>query len=309
MKSITHVGKIIVFALPEIEDTSRTVSIVDKEENTKMIGINGHMVPEQEDRIDWAKGKYDVRVTVGASYTTQRQQAAEILQNTLKILPPEAAINILDLVFKYQDGPGAQALESRMKKMVDPRFLDPKDREEGEVDPQIQALTQQMQQLQAEAQQAIAQLQQQLQDKSQDTQIADQANQLKAAEIQVKQMEAQAKMVEAQKPEAQVDNTADTFRAMEELRIKAFEAEQSAKNETLDRLIQLQNLRLEFVKVSEVQTQQIDPMQMQPEEAAEQIQKNMILADIGAKIDQLTAAINQPIVFQHDAAGNIIGAA
>lgn len=304
IKSITQVGKIIVCALPEVEDTARVVSIVDKEEKTKMVGINGQVVDGQEYRYDLSKGKYDVRVTVGASFTTQRQQAAELYQNTLKILPPEAAINVLDLVFKYQDSPGAQALEARFKKMVDPRLLDAKDREEGEPDPQVQALTQQIQQLQAEAQQAIAQLQQQLIEKNNQLALDQQSNQLKLAEIQIKEMEAQAKLIEAQKPEMQPDNLVAT----EELRIKAFEAEQAAKNEMLDRLIQLQNLRLEFLKMSEEKPEQNDSMDEIAHESAEQMQKNMLLADIGAKIEQLTAVINQPIVFQHDAAGNIIGA-
>jgi hypothetical protein len=304
MKSITHVGKIIVCALPEIEDTSRVVSIIDKEEKPKMVGINGEMVPEQERRYDMGKGKYDVRVVVGASFTTQRQQAAELYQNTLKILPPEAAINVLDLVFKYQDTPGAQALESRFKKMVDPKFLDAKDREEGQPDPQVQALTQQIQQLQAEAQQVIATLQQQLQEKGQEMQIANEANQLKLAEIQVKEIEAQAKLAAAQKPDTPVDNRL----ALDEIRIKAFEVEQAAKNETLDRLIQLQNLRLEFLKVSEETEKDEQETGEMEETSAEDMQKNMLLADIGMKIDQLTAVINQPIVFQHDAAGNIIGA-
>lgn len=306
MKSIAHVGKIIVCALPEVEDTARIVAIVDKEENTKMVGINGQMVKNQEERYDMGKGKYDVRVEVGPSFTTQRQQAAELYQNTLKILPPEAAINVLDLVFKYQDTPGSQAMESRFKKMVDPKFLNPEDREKGQPDPQVAALMQQMQQLQQEAQAAIGQLQQQLQDKSQETQIANEANQLKMAEIQVKQVEAQAKLAEAQKQEIPVDNTV----SVAEVKIKAFTAEQDAKNETLDRLIQLQNLRLEFVKLSSEKPKapEMDDMAMPQEPSPEEMQKNMILADISAKIEQLTAVINQPIVFQHDGAGNIIGA-
>lgn len=303
IKSITQVGKIIVCALPEVEDSARIVTIVDKEENFKTVGINGKLAPEQEEIYDLLRGKYDVRVTVGASFTTQRQQAAELYQNTLKILPPEAAMNVLDLVFKYQDTPGAQALESRFKKMVDPRLLDEKEREEGQPDPQVLALSQQIKQLQAEATQAITALQQQLQDKSQEMQIQNEANRLKLAEIQVKEIEANAKLAEAQKQAPIADNSA-------EIRIKAFEAEQRAKNEMLDRLIQIQDLRLELLKITSEKPADIaQPMEgMVAEPSPEEMQKNAILADISAKIEQLTAVINQPIVFQHDSAGNIIGA-
>ena len=102
----------------------------------------------------------------------------------------------------------------------------------------------------------------------------------------------------------------DNSVAAAEVKIKAFEAEQNAKNETLDRLIQLQNLRLEFMRLSAEKPEKAEGEQeaADPMEAKQEAERNAILSDISMKIEQLTAVINQPITFQHDGAGNIIGA-
>jgi len=187
-RSITHVGKILVCALPEIEDSPRIVNTIGKEDEMKPIGINGKRVDGQERDYAWNPDQ-DVRVITGASFTTQRQEAAAFYQDVIKILPPEVSVNLLDLVFKYNDAPGAQAASARMKKMVDPKLLDKSEREEGEQDPQIQALTAEATQVMQVAQQEIQQLQQQLAE----MQAQEQTAQLKAAQDGVKAQIAQLK--------------------------------------------------------------------------------------------------------------------
>jgi hypothetical protein len=300
VKSITQVGKILVCALPAVEDTQRIVSIIDKEDNFKLVGINGAMAPEQEQAYHLDTGKFDVRVTTGASYTTQRQQAAELYQNTLKLLPPEAAMNVLDLVFKYQDTPGSDALSSRFKKMVNPALLDEKDREENAPDPQIQQLTAQLQQITQEAQAQIQGLQTQLQDKQADVQVKMADVQIKAQEVEIKKGELQLKLIQAQKPEAQtpvVDNSFDNQIKAEELKIKAFDAETK-------RITAMKGMEAE-------KPDMLEQPEMEDQEAqAKAMQTQMVidaLAGITAQLGQLNQNISAPIVLARDDAGNLIG--
>ena len=66
------------------------------------------------------QGKYDVVVTIGPSYTTQREEAAENLLAFLKIAPDLAPV-VADLLVKNMDWPGASELEKRFKAMLPPQ--------------------------------------------------------------------------------------------------------------------------------------------------------------------------------------------
>lgn len=335
VKSITQVGKIIVCALPEIEDTQRIVSVVDKEDNYKLVGINGAMTPEQEQPYNMDTAKFDVRVTTGASYTTQRQQAAELYQNTLKLLPPEASMNVLDLVFKYQDTPGSDALSARFKKMVNPALLDEKDREENAPDPQIQQLQQQLQQITQEAQARIQQLETQLQDKQADVQVKMADVQIKAQEVEIKKGELQLKLIQAQQPEA--DNSLDGIAKAKEIEIKerkmqleesqfqlqVLQTQQPKGGEDMGMkdtveglqakiasLIQQEQMEQEQAAIRQQQEQE-KAMQEQAEAQAKAMQTQMVidaLSGITAQLGQLTATVSQPITVIRDAEGNLMGA-
>ncbi|TXH18929.1 MAG: hypothetical protein E6R03_01340 [Hyphomicrobiaceae bacterium] len=199
-RSITHVGRILVFAIPEIYDTPRIIRIIGAEDESKSVGINGQISEDQPESVDLRKGKYDVKVVTGASYTTRRQEAAQFFSEIVTRQPE--LMNIMgDLLFKNMDFSGAQAMAERMKKVIDPKFL-----EEGGEDPQVAALKVQIEQagqlLQA-AQAEIGALQQQIKDKQADLQIKAQSeqndaqeaaadNQIKILELRLKEQELQA---------------------------------------------------------------------------------------------------------------------
>lgn len=212
MRAITHVGKILVCALPEIEDSARYVQIIDAEEKSKVVGINGKRAKDQ-DRDYYIKKDdvYDVRVTTGPSFTTQRQEAAAMYNQLIQKMPDLMPI-IGDLVFESQDTHKSQAIAARMKKMVDPKFLDEKDPQNQQVQIVVQELQQQ-----------VATLTQELQSKQADTQLQVAEIQLKAQEIEVKKAELQLKLMEAQKPET-IDPVDAAIKA-KEVEIKAFDAE------------------------------------------------------------------------------------
>lgn len=200
VRSITQVGRILVSAIPQIYDTQRVVRVIGKEDTNDMVGINGMYVDGQNRNYSLAEGRYDVKVTTGASYSTMRQEAAESLMSLIGQRPEMMQI-IGDLAFKYSDFAGAQAISERIKRTMDPNILD------DEQDPQVMAMQAQNQQLQEGIQLLegqIGQLQEQLQDKQAEIEIKLQAEQADAIndqrkfelELEKLRMEERAKLAE-----------------------------------------------------------------------------------------------------------------
>lgn len=154
VRSITHVGRVLVCAIPEVYDTGRIIQITGMEDEPKQVGVNGVMAPEQERPFDLRKGEYSVRVITGASNLTKRQEAAEFFGEVVKSQPE--LINVMgDLLFKNMDIAGGQEMAERMKKVIDPKFLD----DDKGLDPEKEQLKAALQ----EAQMMMQQMQEQVQ--------------------------------------------------------------------------------------------------------------------------------------------------
>lgn len=173
VKSIQHLGKIIVCAVPDIYDTQRIISIVDGEGNTKRIGINGAWADNQKRRYDLTKGQYDVRVTTGAPYSTRRQETADLVMNLIT-QNPELMNIIGDIGFKNSDVAGASEIAERIRKIMDPKLLEEEDDGTPKTDPekeQLKVVIQQGEQMLQQMQQKIADLQAELDDKQAELEI------------------------------------------------------------------------------------------------------------------------------------------
>lgn len=195
VRSITQVGRVLVSAIPVIYSEPRIVSIVGKEEDTDKVGINGAMVAGQERTFYLTEGQYNVRVTTGASFATMRAEAAEFFQQVIQSQPQLMQV-AGDLMFKYMDFPGSQALAERIKKTIPPNLLD-----ENKEDPQVSALSQENEQLkqsiagmQAELENKQAELQIKVMAEQNDSQQASEKNQIEIAKLQLEQQKLTAEM-------------------------------------------------------------------------------------------------------------------
>ena len=231
VRSITQVGRILVSAMKSVYDTARIIRTVAEDNQVKTVGINGQIVEGQERDYDLTQGKYDVRVTTGAAYTTLRQESATLFKELLAQRPDLTNV-IGDIAFESMDVPGASAIAKRLKKTIDPKLL-----EEDTQDPQIMAMQQQLMQ----AQQIIEQMQVQMQ------QMAE-ANEAEMMETQAKlQIDAQKEQdknnldlmklqYEKEKATAELDLKRD------ELELKRLEI--ALKNEVENDKIELQQEKL-----------------------------------------------------------------
>lgn len=206
VKSITHVGRILLSARKTIYDTPRLIRTIDAEDNPKVIGINGRKAEGQERDYDFANGDYSVRVVTGPSFTTQRQEAAAFYSEIATRFPQLMQF-AGDLVFQYSDAPGAQAIAKRLKKTIPPQLLEGEDGEE-EQDPekmQMKALIEQGNQAIVGLQQEMQTMKQQLDNKQGELMIKAKTEENDTAvDIAKLELEKQKLQIEAEKTAATI---------------------------------------------------------------------------------------------------------
>jgi len=112
---------------------------------------------------DVTVGKYDVVVTTGPSYSTQRQEAAQMLQSLVQSAPQQMAV-ALDLIVRNMDFKDADELEARLRKpLLSSGMVKPKPGEtipQAPPDPKIIEAQAQMAKIQSQTQVAQVQLEQ-----------------------------------------------------------------------------------------------------------------------------------------------------
>jgi len=149
--------------ISKIYDTERQIRIIGEDGAEKVIRVNQSVVDQQTGRDvvlnDLSRGRYDIAVTVGPSYTTQRMEAAEAMMQLANDPSP------LGMVAKYGfikslDVPGLEDIRKAARRIVvQAGLLEP---EEGEEAPQQQQQPSpeqmaQAQKLQADAKKSEAQ--------------------------------------------------------------------------------------------------------------------------------------------------------
>lgn len=179
-KAVAHTGRILVDMIPRVYDTQRTVRILGEDGAETMAVINGLLV-RQDGQIplnDVTVGKYDVRISVGPSYSTKRQESVDGMMEFMRVYPA-AAPAMGDLVARNQDWGDAETIAERLAKMIPPELREEKEGEPAAPDP--------MQQQAMQAQQQAMAMQQQM------AQLALQKEQAEVEQAQAKAAEARAK--------------------------------------------------------------------------------------------------------------------
>lgn len=178
--AVAECGDVLNQFLPYIYDTARTIRVLGVDEEPKVVRVND---PEMGG-IDLSRGKYDIVVETGPSYSTRRTESAEAMTAFIQAVP-QAAHVAGDLIAKAQDWPDADAIAERMKRAMPPQLTaDPDNPEPPSPEQQQQA---QMAEMQA--------------------QMAQQAAQIEMTEAQAKarKAEADAAKAEAEAMKAQIE--------------------------------------------------------------------------------------------------------
>lgn len=211
-RSIRYVGKILIDLIPKVYDSKRVVRILGVDSTSDMVQLDPNQ-PQASMKINTEggvksiynlnMGTYDVSVSTGPSYTTQRQEAAEAMIQLSQANPQLMQI-AGDLMIRNMDWPGAEEIADRLKLMLPPQIAQAEQDEEGQ-SPEVQAI--------------MAQAQQAMQERDMQIQQAEQMIQQLGQELQQLKMANDDKIMNAQSKQA------DTQIKAKELEIKAFQAE------------------------------------------------------------------------------------
>lgn len=122
-RAIQYTGKILVDLIPRIYDAERTIRVLGADDTPQQVAINKTVVDETGEEViinDITMGKYDVYVTVGPSFTTQRMENVEALNGILAAAPTVAPV-ILPRWAKYMDWPDAQEFADELREFLAPQ--------------------------------------------------------------------------------------------------------------------------------------------------------------------------------------------
>ena len=168
-KGIRRTWEILIDLVPKIYDTDRSVRILGPDGAEDYAKVNA-VGPDGNTINDLKAGKYDVTVTVGPSFATMRQEAAEAYSE-IASRDPNVMMAAGDLIFKAMDLPYAEQIAERYQALLPPP---------------IQQMLTKDKQLPPEVQAALAQVKQM-------QQMVDQKGQLvTAAEQELKELQASA---------------------------------------------------------------------------------------------------------------------
>ena len=123
-RALRYQGKILVDLIPKIYDTPRIVRILNRDGTDKFVPVNQPFEEQGPqgaiERIyDLTVGKYDVVVSIGPAYSTEREEAATNLLDFVQAIPAAGPL-IADRIAKNLDFPGSDELEKRLKLLLPP---------------------------------------------------------------------------------------------------------------------------------------------------------------------------------------------
>lgn len=174
-RSIRYTGEILLDLLPKVYDTERVIRIIGADGGEKFQKINQSVQDAQtgqEIKVnDLSAGKYDVTVTTGPSFSTQRAEMVELM-NTIFQSQPQAFGLFGDLFFKALDAPQAQELAERAKFLLPPP-LQQQMAQGKELPPEAMLAMSQAQEAMQRAEMQLQQLQQAMAEIQQDKAATD----------------------------------------------------------------------------------------------------------------------------------------
>lgn len=148
--AIEQVGRILVELIPHFYDTARVLRVRGEDDSNREVKINQPRLDQDGKKYvenDMGRGKYDINVSVGPSYATQRLEARDSMIGFIQAIPGAGQL-VADLVAKNMDWPGASEFAERLKAMLPPGVGD------DEEDPEKQQMIQTIQQLEGLLQEA-----------------------------------------------------------------------------------------------------------------------------------------------------------
>lgn len=233
-RGLFHTGRVLIDVIPKFYDTQRVIRILGDDDAEEFVKINHPAMDQDGQPIifnDLSTARFDVRVKIGPSFSTKREEAASFITEFLRV-DPSAAPVVRDLLAKYSDMAGADEMAKRFKNILEGKG--PLD--DPEAPPQPPQPPPEVLKMQADQQMAEQKLQQDAAAQQQQIQLEVQKMQLQAqlemeklkAQIELEREKAAAQIeLERYKADAQIDISRQN--AAQDAQIKDFQARHSAE--------------------------------------------------------------------------------
>jgi len=135
--AVQHTGTILIDLIPKIYDQDKQVRILKPDGSTEFVPINNETMDVQSGEMvmsnDLNQGKYDVTCTLGATFSTQRQETLSMLQD-LGNQNPAFMQATADLLVKALDHPLGDEIEKRIRQqMLKTGVVEPNEQEQKEI--------------------------------------------------------------------------------------------------------------------------------------------------------------------------------
>lgn len=118
-RAVAAVGRVLLDLIPNVYTNDRWVRIKGQDGNTNVVQLNSEYIDPQTGQklfYDLSRGKYDVTVSVGESYTTMREEGANALVQVMGAYQQAAGV-LAPRLFKMLDFPGAQEVAQQLEQM------------------------------------------------------------------------------------------------------------------------------------------------------------------------------------------------
>lgn len=298
-KSIRHTGRVLVDMIPRIYDTQRVARIIGEDGKPDLVGLN----PEQEQPVmqgqngrikkiyNLGAGRYDVSVSVGPSFTTKRQEAAEFMTQIAQSVPTVIQ-QAGDIIMEQFDMPGADRLAKRLKAFLPPNIIEQEDDDDAESKlVQLQGASQQMEQALQNADAMMDQVQEEMKKLAEENQLL----KVKNADKQNTDLQ----QIKAAQSELESDMT--RLQAAE----KVFKATVSAEQARFDAALAKFHAEVKSTDADNRIYDSARQMQMDETEKAQQQEKTQ---QAGNELNQVIAEMHQNTMLAIQELGKIVSA-
>jgi len=149
-KGVQRTWEIFNDLIPEIIDTEQMVRTLGVDGSEEYIKVNTVGVdPNTGEPImvnDLTTGEFDITVTVGPSFATQRQEASETYTQLIQAFPPIMQV-APDLIAKAMDLPYSDEISERLRVLLPPQIQETLNKDK-KLPPEVTAAMQQVKQMQ-----------------------------------------------------------------------------------------------------------------------------------------------------------------
>jgi len=120
-KAVQQAGLIMLDLIPVAYDTARVVRIIGKDKAVSMAQVNQPVIDNGIEAVinDLSRGRYDVMVSSGPSFTSRREEAVAGMMEFVRVMP-QAAPLLADLMAKSMDWPDADTISERLQALLPP---------------------------------------------------------------------------------------------------------------------------------------------------------------------------------------------